>query len=61
MKKLITMLAVLGIVFALAPAAVAGLSITNGDFEADAIGGSQDFADVAGWYESDAGYFWDKP
>ena len=37
------------------------LSITNGDFEADAIGGSQDFADVAGWYESDAGNFWDKP
>ena len=61
MKKLITMLAVLGIVFALAPAAVAGLSITNGNFEADAIGGSQDFADVAGWYESDADAFWSKP
>ena len=37
------------------------LSITNGDFEADAIGGSQDFADVAGWYESDAGSFWETP
>ena len=35
--------------------------ITNGDFEADAIGGSQDFADVAGWYESDAGNFWETP
>ena len=37
------------------------LSITNGDFEADAIGSSQDFADVAGWYESDAGSFWETP
>jgi hypothetical protein len=37
------------------------MAITNGDFEADAIGSSQDFADVAGWYESDAGDFWTKP
>jgi hypothetical protein len=45
----------------LASMASGAMSITNGDFEADAIGSSQDFADVAGWYESDAGNFWDKP
>ena len=57
MKNIMCVLMCVG----LASMASGAMQITNGDFEADAIGGSQDFADVAGWYESDAGSFWNKP
>jgi hypothetical protein len=60
MKKASVLLSVFMCV-GLVSMASGAMSITNGDFEADAIGGSQDFADVAGWYESDAGNFWETP
>ena len=61
MKKTSVLLSVFMCV-GLVSMASGAMSITNGDFQAQAIGSVlTDLADVAGWYESDANAFWATP